>query len=867
MKERYDPQSLEPKWQAVWEQTRAFAVTEDPGREKYYLLEMFPYPSGRIHIGHVRNYTIGDVVARYKRMCGYNVLHPMGWDAFGMPAENAAIDNNTHPAKWTYENIAAMRTQLKRMGFSYDWERELATCDPQYYKWEQWLFIRMYKKGMVYRKESYVNWCETCSTVLANEQVEAGSCWRCGRPVQQKKLWGWFFKITDYAADLLEYCDRLPGWPEKVLTMQKNWIGKSTGAQITFPIHGTDESLSVFTTRPDTIYGATFMVLAPEHPMVKQLAAGTGHEEAVTEFVARMARESHTDRMTEDREKEGVFLGAWCINPVNNRQLPIYTANFALMEYGTGAVMSVPAHDQRDFEFARKYGIEIIPVIKPEDLSAGETARDQAYTGDGEMVNSGPFDGMHNRQAYEDLITYFEKHGMGKRAVSYRLRDWGISRQRYWGAPVPMVHCPQCGIVPVDEKDLPVRLPEDIDLLEGGGSPLSAHEDFINTECPKCKGPARRETDTMDTFVESSWYFERYCSPDYDGAMFDPAAVDYWMPVDQYIGGVEHAVMHLLYSRYFTRVLKDMGLVDFKEPFTRLLTQGMVCKETQHCSDHGYLYPEEAEDRDESVYCKKCGNPVEIGRVEKMSKSKKNIIDPNQLVQYYGADTVRLFCLFASPPERDLEWSERGVEGGYRFLNRVWRLARTWMPSLENTRPYDGAPGELDETPRGLYIKTHQTIKRVTEDIEARFHFNTAISAVMELVNAMYDIDSRMSPDEADPQTTGVMRHALETVLLLLSPMVPHITEEIWAALGHEAGSLANASWPAFREDALAAETKLIVVQVNGKLRGKFEIEADADDENIKARALEDENAIRFIGHKPIKKVIAVKNKLVNIVV
>ncbi|MBS3732125.1 MAG: leucine--tRNA ligase, partial [Desulfobacterales bacterium] len=422
MEERYDPQSVEPKWQAVWEQTRAFAVTEDPDKEKYYLLEMFPYPSGRIHIGHVRNYTIGDVVARYKRMCGYNVLHPMGWDAFGMPAENAAIDNNTHPAKWTYENIAAMRKQLKRMGFSYDWNRELATCDPEYYKWEQWLFIRMYEKGMVYRKESYVNWCETCSTVLANEQVEAGSCWRCGRAVQQKKLWGWFFKITDYAEDLLEYCDRLPGWPEKVLTMQKNWIGKSTGAQIAFPIYGTDESLSVFTTRPDTIYGATFMVLAPEHPLVKQLAAGTGQEEPVTEFVERMARESHTDRMTEDREKEGVFLGAWCINPVNNRQIPIYTANFALMEYGTGAVMAVPAHDQRDFEFARKYGLDIIPVIKPEDISAEETARDQAYTGDGEMVNSGPFDGMHNRQAYEDLIAYFEKHGMGKRAVSYRLR-------------------------------------------------------------------------------------------------------------------------------------------------------------------------------------------------------------------------------------------------------------------------------------------------------------------------------------------------------------------------------------------------------------------------------------------------------------
>ncbi len=867
MEQRYDPKTIEPRWQQVWEDTGAFAVKEDPSREKYYLLEMFPYPSGRIHIGHVRNYTIGDVVARYKRMRGYNVLHPMGWDAFGMPAENAAIDNNTHPAKWTYENIDAMRKQLKRLGFSYDWSREIATCDPQYYRWEQWLFIRMYENGMVYRKESYVNWCNTCRTVLANEQVEAGSCWRCGKQVKQEKLWGWFFRITDYAEDLLEYCDRLPGWPEKVLTMQKNWIGKSEGAEISFPVSGADETITVFTTRPDTIFGATFMVLAPEHPLVQKLAQGTEQQFAVEEFVEKMARESRTDRLLENREKEGVFLGAWCINPVNNRQIPIYTANFALMEYGTGAVMAVPAHDQRDFEFAGKYGTDIIPVIKPEDTHIEDTAREQAYTGDGEMVNSGPFDGLHNRRAYEDIIQWFENQGIGRRAISYRLRDWGISRQRYWGAPVPVVHCPDCGTVPVDEKDLPVVLPEDIDLLEGGGSPLSSHEEFVNATCPACGATAKRETDTMDTFVESSWYFARYCSPGYDKGMFEPGAVEYWMPVDQYIGGVEHAVMHLLYSRYFTRVLKDLGLVSFKEPFTRLLTQGMVSKETQQCPEHGFLYPEETQYRDESVFCRKCGRPVQSGRVEKMSKSKKNIIDPNELVEHYGADTVRLFCLFASPPERDLEWSEQGVEGGFRFLNRIWRLAGNWIPRMENEPSYDGAPADLEGETRDLYIKAHQTIKKVTDDIEARFHFNTAISAVMELVNAMYGLESQIKPQAADSKTAAVMRYSLETAVVLLAPMVPHITEELWTALGNKPGSLANTQWPVYRKDALTADTRLIVVQVNGKLRGKFETEAGADEETIKQQALADENVTRFIEGKEIKKVITVKDKLVNIVV
>ena len=563
MDERYDPKSIETRWQSVWTENRQFAVKQDPNRKKYYLLEMFPYPSGRIHMGHVRNYTIGDVVARYKRLCGYNVLHPMGWDAFGMPAENAAIANNTHPARWTYANIDAMRTQLKRLGFSYDWDREIATCTPEYYRWEQWLFIRMYEKGMVYRKESFVNWCDRCQTVLANEQVEAGLCWRCGEQVRQKKLSQWFFKITDYADDLLAYCEKLPGWPEKVTTMQRNWIGKSTGAEIDFPVAGSEEQIKVFTTRPDTIFGATFMCLAPEHPLVEKLAAGTGQEEAVAEFQARMSRESHLNRVMDNFEKEGVFTGAWCLNPVNGRHIPIYIANFALMEYGTGAVMSVPAHDQRDFEFAKKYGLDIIVVIAPEDADASEIALTEAYTGEGLMINSGPFAGFRNTDGKEALIAHFEKEKIGKRAISYRLRDWGISRQRYWGAPIPMIHCSECGIVPVPESDLPVVLPEDAELLEGGKSPLTELDTFVKTTCPRCGGSARRETDTMDTFVESSWYFERYCSPHCDTAMFDRSAVDYWMPVDQYIGGVEHAVLHLLYSRYFTRVLKDLGLVGF----------------------------------------------------------------------------------------------------------------------------------------------------------------------------------------------------------------------------------------------------------------------------------------------------------------
>lgn len=863
MDERYNPHEIEPRWQRRWEEEELFRVEADPGRPKYYLLEMFPYPSGNIHMGHVRNYTIGDVVARYKRMQGFNVLHPMGWDAFGMPAENAAIANRTHPARWTYANIDTMRAQLKRLGFSYDWEREIATCRPEYYRWEQWLFLRMLEKGLAFRREAYVNWCESCQTVLANEQVEAGQCWRCGHAVRQKKLWQWFFRITHYAEDLLEYCDRLPGWPEKVLTMQKNWIGKSLGAEIRFPLENGGGEIPVFTTRHDTVCGATFLCLAPEHPQVLELSRGTPQEAAVRDFVERISLQDRSVKALERYEKEGVFTGAWCRNPVNGRRMPIYTANFALMDYGTGAVMSVPAHDQRDFKFARKYGLPVVIVVQPEDRPLSAEGLEEAYTGDGVLVNSGPFDGLPNRRAMEAIADFLEREGRGGRAVSFRLRDWGISRQRYWGAPIPVIYCPRCGIVPVPEAELPVILPEDADLLEGGRSPLPEHDAFRRVPCPACGAEdARRETDTMDTFVESSWYFERFCSPDCTNAMFDRAAVDYWMPVDQYIGGVEHAILHLLYSRFYTRVLRDEGLVAYKEPFSRLLTQGMVCHETYHCPEHGYLFPAEAPLEGASRRCAHCSREVDIGRVEKMSKSKKNVVDPGALVERYGADTTRLFCLFAAPPEKDLEWSEQGVEGGFRFLNRLWRLAADWMPHLQGIPPYAGGIEGLEEPLRGLVRKTHETIRKVTRDIEDRFHFNTAISAVMELVNTW----SAIEPDkDASPTCRSVVRFALETVVLLLSPIVPHITEEIWSALGQEK-HLLLCRWPSYREDAIERETALVVLQVNGKLRSRMEVPVGLSEEELRARALADETVQKFIAGKPVRKVVVVGQKLVNVV-
>jgi len=864
MEEKYNPRAIESKWQRSWENDQLFKVDVRADQEKYYLLEMFPYPSGNIHMGHVRNYTIGDVVARYKRMQGLNVLHPMGWDAFGMPAENAAIANKSHPATWTYQNIDNMRAQLKKIGFSYDWDRELATCRPEYYRWEQWLFLKMVEKGQAYRKESYVNWCDPCQTVLANEQVEAGMCWRCGKEVRQKKLWQWFFRITDYAEDLLVHCDKLPGWPEKVITMQKNWIGKSLGAEIRFPIiGGSGDEISVFTTRQDTVFGATFMCLAPEHPLVSALSEGRAQAPAVNEFVERMSRQDRTAKAVESYEKEGVFTGAFCLNPMNGKEIPIYTANFALMEYGTGAVMCVPAHDQRDFDFARKYGLDIVVVVTPEDRDLTTEGLAEAYTGEGVMVNSGSFDGMSNREAMEAIALHLETNGLGKKTVSYRLRDWGISRQRYWGAPIPMIHCPACGVVPVPEEDLPILLPEDANLLEGGRSPLPGLASFAQTTCPKCgEKHARRETDTMDTFVESSWYFERYCSPDCHEGMFDKQAVDYWMPVDQYIGGVEHAILHLLYSRFYTRVLNDMGLVNYKEPFTCLLTQGMVCKETTACPEHGFLLPDDIVVEDGTPHCAICGKEAVVGRVEKMSKSKKNVIDPNILLERYGADTTRLFCLFAAPPERDLEWSEQGVEGGYRFLNRVWRFAADCMDDIKAVSPYTDSPDRLEGDVKKLYKKTHATIQRVTRDIEDRFHFNTAISAVMELVNALYAFEE---PTDA-PKRNPVLRFAVESAILLLSPIVPHFAEEIWETLGNRK-SILLAPWPTFREDALTKDELLIVVQVNGKVRSRFTAALDADEESLRQRALSDERALKFIADKPVKKVVVVKKKLVNIVV
>jgi len=861
MTRRYDPQIVEDKWQKIWEENRLFKTEKDPAQKKYYVLEMFPYPSGKIHMGHVRNYSIGDVVARYKKMGGWNVIHPMGWDAFGMPAENAAIQHGVHPAKWTYDNIAAMKRQLRRMGFSYDWDREVTTCDPAYYRWEQWLFLKMYEKGLAYQKTSFVNWCETCQTVLANEQVEAGCCWRCGQEVTQKEMRGWFFKITHYTEELLEYSDRLPGWPERVITMQKNWIGRSVGATIHFPLWEGDGFIPVFTTRQDTLFGATFMTLAPEHPLTLELSQGTPQEKEVRDFVERIKKQDKIKRTSDDYEKEGIFIGAYCRNPLTGWKMPIFAGNFVLLEYGTGAVMAVPTHDQRDFYFAKKFNLPLVVVIQsPETPPLDSGTLTEAYTGEGVLVNSGPFNGMTSEEAREAIAQHLEEKGLGKKAIHYRLRDWGISRQRYWGAPIPIIYCPQCGTVPVPEKDLPVILPHDVKLTGLGDSPLAHAPAFVKVSCPVCGRPARRETDTMDTFVESSWYFERFCSPGEDRAMFDREEVKYWMPVDQYIGGIEHAILHLLYSRFYTRVLRDYGLVDFPEPFTNLLTQGMVVKETQSCPRDGFLYPEEVA---ENLTCIKCGSPVQIGRTEKMSKSKKNVVDPDFLVEKCGADTVRLFCLFASPPEKDLEWSEQGVEGSFRFLHRVWRLVEDWAGVLKSAeRPRQD--GDLTEELKALRRKTHGTIKKVTEDIENRFHFNTAISAVMELVNSLY----AMEPQRKDPSpsTAGMMREAVETVVVLLSPFVPHVCEELWEALGHRE-SVSKVPWPKYDGEAIRDEEVRMVIQVNGKLRSRITVGAHASEEEIRAAVMGQERIQEILQGQKIKKFVLVPKKLVNLVV
>lgn len=813
----YDFKAIEAKWQKRWEEQKLYKAVEDSKRPKYYCLEMFPYPSGKLHMGHVRNYSIGDVVARFKRMRGYNVLHPMGWDAFGLPAENAAIKHGIHPAKWTWDNIDNMRKQLKQLGLSYDWEREVATCHPGYYKWTQWFFLKLYERGLAYRKKSYVNWCPSCATVLANEQVVDGRCERCGSEVGKKNLEQWFFRITEYADELLEDLKKLPGWPEKVKIMQENWIGRSEGAEVYFTAEKTGEKIPVFTTRPDTIFGVTYMVMAPEHPMVNELVKGTPYEESVREFQKKMEKLSEVVRTSTETEKEGMFIGAYAINPLSGERVPIWIANYVLLDYGTGVVMGVPAHDQRDFEFAKKYGLPIKVVINPPGMELSAEEMQEAYADDGVLVNSGTFSGMNNREAIKAITEFMEEKGLGKKAVNYKLRDWLISRQRYWGAPIPIVYCEKCGIVPVPEDELPVLLPDDVEFNPKGTSPLLECEEFLNTTCPRCKGPAKRETDTMDTFMCSSWYYYRYTDPRNDEKPFDQEKLDYWMPVDQYIGGVEHAILHLMYSRFFNKVMRDAGLVHVDEPFTNLLTQGMVLKDGA-----------------------------------KMSKSLGNIVSPEDIIEKYGADTARLFILFAAPPEKDLEWSDQGVEGCFRFLQRVWRLVEELMPMLN-------APSGDEKADREVRRLVHKTIKKVTDDIEGRFNFNTAISAIMEMVNVL-------NSSKGKPVSGKVIREAVETLLLLLAPFAPHITEELWERLGHET-SIHLMSWPVADEAAMAEEEVEVVVQVNGKVRTKILMPAEITEEVMKEAALKHEKISSLLEGKTVVKVITVPRKLVNIVV
>jgi leucyl-tRNA synthetase len=843
LEEKYDPRKVEPKWQKYWAEKNLFKTRTDASLKKFYCLEMFPYPSGKIHMGHVRNYAIGDVIARYKRMQGFSVLHPMGWDAFGLPAENAAIKHGVHPSKWTYENIDYMKLQLNKLGLSYDWDREVTTCSPDYYRWNQWFFTKMLEKGLAYRKSSYVNWCPSCATVLANEQVIDSKCWRCDSVVVQKQLDQWFLRITQYAEELLSACDELAGWPEKVVIMQKNWIGRSRGAEVVFRVEGMDESIRIFTTRPDTLFGATFICLSPSHTLAERLVEDKAGLEKVTAHYGKID------------EKIGLFTGHYGINPMNNERIPIYVANFVLMEYGTGAIMSVPAHDQRDFEFAKKYSLEIRTVIAPDgsaevqqrgsaegntvshvasELPNFRTSELQsAFEEEGVLIDSGSFSGMKSSAAKEAIIEYIEKKGLGEGVVNYKLRDWGISRQRYWGTPIPVVYCDHCGIVPVPEKDLPVILPEGVKFSGKGGSPLHESASFLDTVCPACGGKARRETDTMDTFVDSSWYFIRYCfeknDPDIRAKLAARSSeLEYWMPVDQYIGGVEHAVLHLLYSRFFTRVLRDLGITKYSEPFTNLLTQGMVIKDGA-----------------------------------KMSKSKGNVVDPDYLIDRYGSDTSRLFSLFAAPPERDLDWSDKGVEGAYRFLSRVWNIVYRNLSRLKEAgaqAPDKKVMSGESGAGKNLLRKTHQTIKKVTSDIEKEYHFNTAIAALMELVNEMTSFEPQTAEDQR------ILRFAVEQVLLLISPFTPHIAEELWSCLGNEP-CICERLWPEWDEELAREEEVELVIQINGKLRGKMMVPVGLSDEEVRKLALEDAKTKEVIGARRIRKVIVVKGRLINIVV
>lgn len=822
MNEKYNFSEIEKKWQKYWEDNKVFKTVEDDTKKKFYCLEMFPYPSGKLHMGHVRNYSIGDVVARFKKMDGYNVLHPMGWDSFGLPAENAAIKHGIHPSIWTWDNIAEMRKQLKELGLSYDWDREVATCHEDYYKWMQWIFIQFYKRGLAYKKENPVNWCPSCQTVLANEQVVEGCCERCKSPVGKKNLSQWYFKITDYAERLLDNLDTLDGWPNKVKVMQRNWIGKSIGAEVEFKIKDYDETLTVFTTRVDTIYGTTYMVLAPEYPSVLKMVEGTQYEQPVKEYIEKVEHMNDIERTSTTNEKTGVFIGKYAINPFTKKEIPIYISDYVLMGYGTGAVMGVPAHDQRDFEFATKFGIDIIPVVDPGDPEIDLNNLKCACAAEGTLINSGEFNGMNNKEAIGKFIELVEEWGIGKKTTNYRLRDWLISRQRYWGTPIPMIYCEDCGWVPEKEENLPVLLPTDVEFTGKGESPLTTSKDFAKAVCPKCGKPAKREMDTMDTFLDSSWYFLRYCDPKNTEAPFDPAKANYWMNVDQYIGGVEHAILHLMYSRFFQMALYDMGLVKCEEPFKNLLTQGMVNKDGK-----------------------------------KMSKSIGNVVSPEEIIKKYGADTARLFILFAAPPDRELDWSDAGVEGSYRFLNRVYRLV------YEFTQKYPEVPAEFKvEGPadKSLNYMLNAAIKKVSEDVGGRYSFNTAISSIMELVNEMYKYK------EGENVNAGLLGKAVKDLILILSPFTPHICEEMWEHIGQKE-SLVNMAWPEYDEAALVKDEVEIVIQINGKLKDKIFAANNSDRAELEKAALERKNIQTLLEGKTVVKVVVVPNKLVNIVV
>lgn len=820
--EKYCPQTIEKKWQKIWDETNAYQIKNDPSKPKYYVLEMFPYPSGNLHMGHVRNYSIGDVIARYKTMNGFNVLHPMGFDAFGMPAENAAIKHGVRPSDWTEDNMANMTRQQKEMGLSYDWDRKVATCHEDYYKWTQWLFELFYKKGLAYKKKASANWCETCHTVLANEQVIDGKCWRCDSTVVKKDLEQWFLKITDYADVLLKDLDKLKGWPNRVKIMQDNWIGRSEGAQFSFDVPEYNEKISVYTTRPDTVFGVSYVVLAAEHPLVKKFIKGKENEQEILKFIEEVHNMNEIERTSSESEKKGMFTGVYAINPFNGEKVPVWVTNYVLYEYGTGAVMGVPTHDERDFMFAKKYNLPMKIVIQNKDNSLTLETMENAYVDDGVLVNSGQFTGMNNRKAITAMIDWLEENKLGERHVNYRLRDWLISRQRYWGAPIPVIYCPHCGEVLVPEEDLPVKLPKDVKFETGATSPLAQSEEFVNCTCPKCGGPARRETDTMDTFICSSWYYMRYADPHNDKMPFSKEAVDYWLPVDQYIGGIEHAILHLLYSRFFTKVLKDAGLVNFDEPFTNLLTQGMVIKDGS-----------------------------------KMSKSKGNVVSPEEIIKKYGADTARVFILFAAPPERDLEWSDQGVEGAWRFIQRVWRIVLSYADKVKENQPFD--KNALTKEEKELFRILNVTIQKVTEDIGTRGTFNTAISTIMELVNAFYAFkDGNLN--------ASLAREVVINLIKLLAPFAPHVTEELWQQIGQE-GSVHHTTWPTFDPEATVADEVEVVVQVNGKVRSKVMIASTATREQQQEQALADEKIKGLIEGKTIVKVISVPQKLVNIVV